>query len=133
MATNQETSAGPAQGTFCWNELLTRDKNKALDFYTKLLGWSTEQMDVGELGTYTVLKTGDRGIGGIIEMNGPSFEGVSSHWISYVAVDDIEATLSKAESLGAKVIEPINTIPNVGKIAIIEDPTGARIALYKSE
>jgi uncharacterized protein len=133
MSATQKPQSGPTPGTFCWNELLTRDKSRAIDFYTRLLGWTIEPMNMGELGTYTVLKCGERGVGGIVEMKGPDSDGQTPHWTSYVAVENIEAVVEKAVSLGARIIEPINKVPNVGKIAFIEDPTGAKIALYESE
>ena len=48
----------------------------------------------------------------------------------YVATQDIEATLSKAESLGAKVLVPKTEIPGIGWYAIFTDPAGARMALF---
>lgn len=127
------TQAPPAHGTFCWNELMTRDAKAAINFYTTLFGWSTHEMDMGPNGTYTILmpKGSENGLGGVMEMSGECFEGVPPHWMSYVAVDDIEASTKQAEQLGGKVIMPVTPIPNVGKFSIIEDPTGAKLAMYK--
>jgi uncharacterized protein len=127
-----ETQAPPQQGTFCWNELMTPDAKRAIEFYTKLLGWTTEKMDMGPNGTYTILKVGERGVGGVMEMKGPEWEGIPPHWMGYIAVDDIEASTKKVEQLGGKVIVPVTPIPNVGYFSVIEDPTGAKTALYKS-
>lgn len=131
MATT--TQAPPAHGTFCWNELMTRDAKTAIAFYTKLFGWSTQEMDMGPGGTYTILipKGSENGIGGVMQMAGECFEGVPPHWLSYVAVDDINASTKQAEQLGGKVCVPVQEIPNVGWFSIIEDPTGAKLALYK--
>ncbi len=128
------TQAPPALGTFCWNELMTRDAKSALAFYTKLFGWTTHDMPMeGDL-TYTIVmpKDSQNGIGGVMEMKGECFEGVPPHWMSYINVDDIEASTKQAEELGGKVCVPVTPIPNVGFFSIIEDPTGAKFAMFKS-
>jgi uncharacterized protein len=47
----------------------------------------------------------------------------------YVVTDDIEATLAKAEALGAKTLTPRTEIPQ-GWFAVFADPAGIRIALF---
>jgi len=49
----------------------------------------------------------------------------------YVAVDDVDENAKLAEELGAKIIRGPMDIPNVGRMAIIEDPTGAMIATFR--
>ena len=53
-------------GAFSWCELMTTDSNSAKDFYTKLFGWTTEEMGVTPGMIYTVIKVGGKGIGGIL-------------------------------------------------------------------
>jgi hypothetical protein len=58
-------------GAFSWNELMTTDAEAAKQFYTKLLGWTTEDMQIeGQLGgmTYTVVKSGGEEVGGIMPL-----------------------------------------------------------------
>ncbi len=128
---SEATQAPPATGTFCWNELGTRDVNAAITFYTELFGWTTEQHDMGEHGTYTIFKSEGTQVGGAYEFFGDQFKGVPPHWLSYVAVDDVDAASSKAESLGAKICMPPSDIPNTGRFSVLTDPTGATIALFK--
>jgi predicted enzyme related to lactoylglutathione lyase len=110
-------------GAFSWNELITTDPAAALEFYTKLFGWNTEVMHMQGM-DYTVVKFGDRAIGGLMAAPG----GVPAGWKSYVTVDDIDATAKLAESLGGKICVPPTDIPNVGRFAILIDPQGAVIA-----
>lgn len=113
-------------GRFCWNELMTRDAEKARKFYADTIGWSFEGMPM-ENGIYWVAKSGDQGVGGVFEMKGPDFEGVPEHWMSYLAVDDIDARLRKATEAGATVMRPAFDVPRVGRIAILREPGGAVI------
>ena len=120
-------------GAFSWNELMTSDPKAAADFYSKLFNWTTEDWDMGEM-TYTVAKIGDDGVGGIMAMP-PQAEGAPPTWGAYITVDDVDTTVRKAEELGAKILNPPNDIPDVGRMATLQDPQGAVISImtYKSE
>jgi len=127
------TAAAPAIGTFCWNELMTPDTGAARSFYTSLLGWQAEEMDMGEAGIYTVFKQGDQQVAGMMGMSGPQFEGVPPHWMGYIHVADVDTTTAQAEQLGAKVCVPPTDIPNTGRFSVIADPTGAAISLFQAK
>ena len=77
-------------GTFHWNELNTRDVEKAKRFYEKTIGWTFEGMPM-ENGTYWVAKAGDKMVGGIFDMNAIGLpKEIPEHWMSYIAVDDVD-------------------------------------------
>lgn len=115
-------------GSFVWFELLTNDVAAAKAFYPEVLGWSTEEMDMGPGGTYTMFKTGDVNAAGTVE---PSMEGVPNHWTSYLSVDDVDARAKKAESLGGKIIVPPTDIPGIGRFSVVADPEGATFNLFR--
>ena len=121
------TQAPPVPGTFCWNEILTSSVKGSCDFYSKLFGWTHETMDL-PTGKYTIFKNGEQYAGGCMATPQP---GIPTHWMSYVSVDDVDASTSKAEKLGAKTLVPPTDIPNVGRFSVICDPTGASLGLYK--
>lgn len=123
----------PAIGKFCWHELMTRDVAAARKFYGELLGWKTEECDMGGCGTYTMIKAGGQSIGGMLQMAGEQFEGVPANWMTYVTVEDLEAAAVKAESLGARIDMPPTEVPGEGRFCVITDPTGAVIALFSGE
>lgn len=120
-------------GHFSWNELLTNDTAKSIDFFSKLLGWTTDEMPMPS-GTYYVLKDGDSSVGGLMEIQKEWGE-VPPNWMSYITVDDVDASAKKAVELGAKVLAPPMDIPKVGRFCTIQDPTGAVVSLitYKME
>lgn len=113
-----------AHGTFHWNELMTRDAAKAKDFYGKTLGWTFDDMPMPGM-TYTLIKAGDAMAGGMMEMSGAEFEGVPDHWMSYIAVDDVDKRVAALKDAGGNVMREPFDVPEVGRIAIVADPGGA--------
>ena len=119
----------PAHGTICWTELSTKDVEAARKFYSELLGWTTTKSEAGGDGYTEVRASGGRPFGGMMQMTAECGGDGPSHWTSYVAVDDVDASAKRVEELGGKVVMPPTDIPNVGRFCIINDPTGAAISL----
>ena len=115
-----------AHGHFHWNELVTRDVEKAKKFYGDTIGWTFDGMPMPD-GTYWVAKMGDQPVGGLFPIAGPQWEGVPEHWMSYLAVDDVDARVKKATATGAKLMRPAFDVPGVGRIAILTEPGGAGV------
>lgn len=113
-------------GEFHWNELMTRDVDKAKAFYENTIGWTFNAMPM-PTGTYNIAMLGDKPVGGLFEMNGDDFEGVPAHWMSYLSVDDIDVRLAKAKAEGATVVREPFDVPGVGRIAILTDGGGGTI------
>ena len=114
-------------GAFSWCELMTTNAASAKEFYTKLFGWTTEDMSVAPGMNYTVVKAAGNGIGGIMAMHqGP--ERTPPHWATYVTVDDVDAVAKTAQQLGGKVLVGPQDIPTVGRFCVIQDPQGAVIS-----
>lgn len=121
----------PAPGSFCWTELLIRDPEAAIAFYTGVFDWSTAAMDMGARGTYWLFKQGGEDVGGM--MRSPSDAPHPPFWLSYVAVGNVDQSVSKAQELGAKVFVPATDIPNIGRFAVLQDPQGAAFAVYRRQ
>jgi hypothetical protein len=127
----------PAHGSFCWNELATNDPDAAIKFYTELLGWEMKSSAMPTCEgapegaapfVYNEIVVGGRHVGGIYKM-GPEYGGAPSHWMSYVAVDDVDAKAEQVKRLGGTVCVPPTDIPNTGRFCVVNDPTGAAISL----
>jgi predicted enzyme related to lactoylglutathione lyase len=110
---------------FKFMEMHSGDVAKAKSFYTELFGWNAEEFPMPTGGSYTFLKSGGEGIGGIQKGEGPS------HWLAYVGVDDAAASTKRARSLGAKVEVDCQEIPGMGTMSVFVDPNGARFALWQ--
>jgi predicted enzyme related to lactoylglutathione lyase len=127
-ATGDPPDEPATQGRFFWNELHTTDPTKALAFYEKVVGFSHRAMDMGPGGTYHVISMGDVGRGGVTSH---LQSGVPPHWLPYVFVDDTDATIARARKLGATIPMSPEDIPTIGRFAVLEDPTGAVLAVMK--
>ena len=119
----------PAHGAFCWNELATKDAAGAKKFYAELLGWKLKESDATGM-AYREIVVGGRHLGGIYQMTAEQGD-APSHWMAYVAVDDVDAAAKRTEELGGAVrVQPMD-IPNVGRFCVITDPAGAALSLIK--
>lgn len=119
----------PKSGAFCWNELATKDLGAAKKFYTELLGWQLEVSNAAGM-SYIEIVVGGEHIGGMYQMTAEDGD-APSHWMSYVAVDDVDERAKKAAELGGNVCVPPTDIPNVGRFCVITDPTGAAFSLVR--
>ncbi len=114
---------------FSWNELLSKDVEKDKVFYKAVLDWDSEDKDFDGM-TYTLFKANGVEVAGMMpapaECTNPN-----SAWLAYVTVQNVEATLKKAEAAGAKIVLPKMDIEGVGSIGAILDVMGASIGFYK--
>jgi predicted enzyme related to lactoylglutathione lyase len=106
-------------------EIMARDRKKLQEFFANLFGWKVNDSNPMN---YALMDCGPGGInGGIMQISA----GQPHHVTFYVAVDDPAATLEKATSLGATTVLPPMPVPNVGTIAMFQDPEGHCIGLFK--
>ena len=122
-----ETSGCGSHGTFCWNELMTRDVERAKKFYEETIDWTFLPMPMADGGTYWCATVEGKPIAGMFPIDKPEFDGVPESGMSYLAVDDVDKRIVKAVKAGAKLMKPIFDIPGVGRIAILREPGGAGI------
>ena len=115
-------------GTFIWNELVSSDQDASSEFFAELLGWERKEVDTGEGKPYSVFLKNGHMIGGMTSHNGGGGT-TSSHWESYISVDDVDICVEKITSLGGKILTPPRDIPDIGRVCIISDPSGAVVAL----
>jgi uncharacterized protein YndB with AHSA1/START domain/predicted enzyme related to lactoylglutathione lyase len=115
-----------AVGEVCWNELYALNTAAAGAFYSKLLGWATAAMPMGGM-DYTLFKANGSDVGGMMAVPAP---GRPAHWVPYVNVLSVDATAKSAVDLGAKICAGPFDVPNVGRIAVLQDPEGAAFGLH---
>ena len=111
-------------GTFHWNELMTRNAEAAKRFYGATLGWTFEAMDQdGGAPTYWVAQVGGEPVAGIFQL-GKDDQDTDEGWFAYVAVTDLSTALARATSEGGEVVREPWDVPGVGRIAIVNDNAG---------
>lgn len=114
-------------GKFVWYELRSTDVEKSKAFYTELLGWTSEPQDMG--GTkFELVRAGGKEVA-IISAAQPK---AKSHWVPFVSVNDVDASVKTIEEQQGKVVTPATDIPNIGRFAMLTDPNGVEFAVFKS-
>jgi predicted enzyme related to lactoylglutathione lyase len=116
-----------AHGQFHWNELRTRDAERAKRFYATTVGWSFEASATPDGETYWVALQDGKPVAGLFQLTSPRFDGVPESWMSFLAVDDVDARAANAIKAGAELVMPIFDVPDVGRIAMLREPSGAGI------
>jgi predicted enzyme related to lactoylglutathione lyase len=122
-----EQQAAWSHGSFHWNELRSRDVERAKRFYEDAIGWNFDAMQTPEGRTYWLAMMGGKPVAGIFPLVSPDFDVVPESWIPFLAVDDVDKRVAKAIKAGAKLVMPIFDVPNVGRIAMLMEPGGAGI------
>lgn len=123
-------------GTPSWVDLQTTDQVAAKQFYGALFGWSFEDLpvDPGKDPFYSLATLRDHEVCAIAPTMTDHHEGdIPPHWGSYVSVDDIEATAAKVAPAGGTLIAPPFDVMDAGRMAVIQDPTGAIIQLWEAK
>ena len=120
-------------GSFCWFELATTDQDAAKKFYGALFGWKANDNPMGEHGFYTIFQLEGRdAAAGYTMMPDMLAKGIPPHWALYVQVENADATAAKVAPAGGTVIMAPFDVFDFGRMAVIQDPTGAVIQLWQS-
>jgi len=123
----------PAIGTFCWPELSTRDPQGARAFYGDLFGWNAREVPTS-MGDYVILSVETREAGALCAQNEEQQKrGIPSHWLSYISVPNADAAAAKAKELGGQVLLGPFDVMEEGRMALVQDPTGATFALWQAK
>ena len=114
-------------GTFHWNELRTRDPERVMKFYQEAIGWSFERTATPDGRAYWLAMEAGKPVAGLFPLEGSQFDCMTESWMSFLAIDDVDARVAKAVNAGAELVMPIFDVPDVGRIAMLREPGGAGI------
>jgi predicted enzyme related to lactoylglutathione lyase len=121
-------------GAFCWIELSTTDQNAAKSFYSSLFGWACQDFPMGPNDFYTMFQLEGRDTAAAYTMRPEQRSmGVPVHWLIYIAVESADDTASRVAQLGGKLLRPPFDVYDVGRMAVVQDPTGAVFALWQAK
>jgi predicted enzyme related to lactoylglutathione lyase len=112
----------------CWFELVSTDKAEATAFYAALFGWKLQSFL--ETMDYTLFKNGEQSVGGAMQRT-EEMGDAPSHWMTYFAVADCDASVKRVKELGGRLVSGPNDIPQVGRSAMVADPDGAMFTLIR--
>lgn len=115
------------EGTPCWVDLGVDDFDRAQRFYGELMGWEMER-GAPEFGGYASVTKDGRNVAGIAPKMDPAQPTV---WTTYLASDDIEATMAKVRDNGGRVVAEPMAIADMGTMALAVDPGGAFVGFWQ--
>jgi uncharacterized protein len=112
-----------------WFELLTTDTAKAAAFYEALLGWQPQQLQSSDSSSaYTKFTHAGRDVAG---MRSPLQRDERVHWSTAVIVQDADAVVSTAVSLGGTVRTPVQELLKGVRCCDLVSPQGVHFSVIQ--
>ena len=122
-----------APGNFGWMELATSNQSEAKKFYCGLFGWKADDNPMGPNDFYTMFTIEGRAVGAGYTLRPEMVQhGVPPHWGLYVAVKSADDVASRVAGLGGTVLAPAFDVFDAGRMAVLQDPTGASLSLWQA-
>jgi predicted enzyme related to lactoylglutathione lyase len=119
-------------GAFCWIELGTTDQNAAKSFYGSLFGWSAKDFPMGANDFYSMFQVEGRDAAAAYTLRpGQRAQGMPPHWMVYIGVESADDAARRAAQLGGKALAAAFDVFEVGRMAVLQDPTGAPFAVWQ--
>jgi predicted enzyme related to lactoylglutathione lyase len=109
-------------------QIVAKEPESVTRFYSAMFGWKVRTNNA--LGYRMVDTENERGIDGGVWPSPPEGHNLVQ---LFVEVDDVDASIAKATSLGATVIVPKSELPDGDALAIVLDPAGLSFGLYRSK
>jgi uncharacterized protein len=120
-----------SQGRFVWYELMTTDMEAAKAFYTKVVGWGTQDVSMPGM-PYILFTVAGSSVSGLMRLPEDAKKlGEKPSWIGYVGVADVDGTADRIKRLGGTVHVPPQNILNVSRFSVVADPQMATLALLQ--
>jgi hypothetical protein len=113
------------RGQFVWHDLMTPNAAGAHEFYGNVLGWKKQSWEQDP--SYEMFAADSGPIGGSVEARAQT-----PHWLTYIGTADIDGAVETATGLGARIVSPLDALPNGGRYATLADPQGAVFGVYSS-
>jgi predicted enzyme related to lactoylglutathione lyase len=117
-------------GKFIWFDLVTRDPVASRRFYGDVFGWTFDAV-ANSVEDYHVIRADGVPIGGVFTTPVRGAQ-AGARWLSFASVADLDRSLAKLKSLGAKTLVEPTDVAGRGRHAIVRDPQGAILGLLQS-
>jgi predicted enzyme related to lactoylglutathione lyase len=124
----ERTSYAP--GTFSWVDLQTDDLDGAKRFYAEILGWTYNDIPIGDGAVYSMAQVQGHNVAGLGERQD---ESIPPHWNCYVTVEDADASAARAAELGATLLAEPFDVFDAGRMAAFADPQGAVLSVWQAK
>jgi uncharacterized protein len=131
------TAANCAEtGTVWWNELISPNPEKVRAFYSKVIGWTPRVVALDDNSRapkpgepdYTLFLVNGKEAAGLAKID-EGAEALEAGWFTYIQVENVDTAVLAAANNGGKVLKFPFDVPDIGRIAVVEDPQGAAFGL----
>lgn len=113
-------------GVPSWVDMGSPDLQGSVKFYSELFGW--QAYDMGEeAGHYTIMSKDGKQVAALSTAQDPG----PPRWTTYINVDELDAVAKAAEAAGGRIVVAPMDVMKAGRLAIIQDTTGAFIAAWQ--
>ena len=118
-------------GAVGWIDLTIENAADIRDFYRDVVGWSSQDVDMGDYQDYCMVSPENGEVQtGICHSRGMN-TGIPSAWMMYINVADLEKSMAACQSAGGKILDGPRQMGESGKYCFIKDPAGAVCALFE--
>jgi predicted enzyme related to lactoylglutathione lyase len=125
-------SRPPGVGAITWTDLTVREAERLRDFYSKVVGWTPEPLEMGGYADYVMKSPTDgASVAGVCHARGDNKD-LPPQWLVYITVESLDASIKQCKTLGGRVLAGPRSYGDQGRYAVIEDPAGAVCALYET-
>jgi uncharacterized protein len=123
----------PEVGTITWFDLTVPNAEKVRDFYTNVVGWKPENVEMGGYNDFTMMtpETGNP-IAGVCHARGGNAE-IPPQWMMYITVENVDESANQVGQLGGKILVGPKDMSGYGRYCIIQDPAGAVCGLFETK
>jgi predicted enzyme related to lactoylglutathione lyase len=123
----------PEVGTITWFDLTVENAEEVKDFYSKVVGWKSDPLKMGDYNDYNMNKPGDnQTVTGICHAKGGN-SNLPPQWLMYITVENVNDSAKKCVELGGKIISDPKDMQGYGSYCVIQDPAGAVCALFEPQ
>jgi hypothetical protein len=123
--------SSPEIGSIGWHDLTVLNADAVRDFYSKVVGWRYQEVDMGGYADFTMVvpETGNPA-GGICHARGVN-QGIPPYWLMYIIVENVDRSTRLCTELGGAVVVQPKDMGGHGRYSVIKDPAGAFVGLFQ--
>jgi len=123
-----------APGTFSWPELATTDQKAGVAFYRSLFDWGLNEQPMGPTEMYSMFTLRGREVAAAYTQRDDEKKmGIPPHWNSYITVENVDETARRVPGLGGRILAPPFDVMDAGRMAVVQDPTGAVFQIWQAK
>ena len=119
----------PSVGALVWHDLTVENAEGLRDFYAAVVGWSAEDVPMGDYADYAMSTPDGEAVAGVCHARGTNAD-IPPQWLTYVNVANVDASVRACEAGGGTIVAGPRGLMG-GRFCVIRDPAGAVLALFE--